>query len=109
MRLHSGANRLQQGGREDSLAISCGCKLGDVFDTVRQSHRNGLWAKRVDESQRRFQPGVVLVEDQVQTLEGAELVDDVRAGVRAHQSHGGISPAAEREEIEDPFDDNYCC
>src|SRR5207244_7648686 len=41
-----------------------------------------------------------LIEHQVRPLEAAQLVHDIRTSVGANQSHRGIAPSLQREQVE---------
>jgi hypothetical protein len=102
-----GTDGLQKCGGEKVLPISSRCELGNVFDAFGECDRDCVRAKRVDELHGCFQTGLVLIQDQIDAAECAELVEDVRARVCADECYSWEAPGAERQQIEDAFDGKH--
>src|SRR6267378_1356255 len=102
-----GTDGLQKRGGEKVLPIRSRCEIGNVLDAHGERDRDCVWAKRVDEFHGCFQPGFVLIQDQIDAPECAELVEDIRARVCADECHGWEPPGAECQQIEDAFDGNH--
>ena len=87
-------NGLQQGSGEQFTTVQPHGKLRRVLDALRQCDRDGRRPKRVLECQSRLEAGVVVVQYEVLTFEGAQRVDQIGPEVGAEAGDYGVTPTS---------------